>query len=122
MAILEYSIRWCNPNSRVLPSGYSECLDTESGDSFGLTNEVGKHLSLLRINENYVIGSVINGTTTVTGESFASLDLTVSESYTWNWSRANRDPLTFYVAGTPKPSSLTIHGCSAIGRVFCRRR
>ena len=114
-------------NSSSSPSNQNFLTGMDTGDSFGIFADGaangGNGRTLLYAKDGYINGSSINGTTTLTNQSFTSLDLVVGETLTWNWGTANPDSLTFTVsdvAAVPEPSSIAM--ISLAGLAMVRRR
>ncbi len=116
-------------NSSSSPSNQNFLTGMDTGDSFGIytdgTFNGGNGRTLLYAKDGYINGSSINGTTTLTNQSFTSLDLVVGETLTWNWGTANPDSLTFTVsdvAAVPEPSSIAMISLAGLAAMVRRRR
>lgn len=101
----------------ILGSGAFRIFDLVSGDRFGVGNRiVGAEIS---VPDGYISGSMLQGTGTFIGETFATLGV-VPGTYVWEWGSGNSaDSLTLNVL-IPEPSTgmLVIFGLSTM---FLRR-
>ncbi len=87
-----------------------------SGDVFGIGN------TRIVVPDGYVSGSSLTGSSTYSGDSFASLGLTPG-SYTWTWgSGANADSLTLNISAVPEPSSFVFFSLIGLGVTWSRAR
>lgn len=70
-----------------------------SGDSFGVRGEI----DAVSVPNGYVSGTLLSGTWTLPGQSFASLGINEG-TYVWNWGAgANSDSLTINASVAPPP-------------------
>jgi hypothetical protein len=114
------SARFTSPPSFAGPSNFG--LDNQtfassgSGDIFGLFFDSVQ----LVVPGGYVRGDPLSGTSTYSGETFASLDMDIG-SYMWTWgSGATAD--SFKLNVVPEPSTAVLAGLGLIGLASRRRR
>ena len=116
-----FSVRYDSPTDFTGPDnfgpGTTETFATSgTGDIFGL-NFFEKLLFLPR---GYVANTLISGTSTYSGETFATLGMAVG-SYTWTWGSGDTaDSATLNVV--PIPAAVWLLGGGLIGLIGLRRR
>ncbi len=103
------------------PSSIGSGAITHSA-SFGTGNIFGAFSTGVIVPSGYVSKSSLSGTSTYTGQTFATLGLTQG-SYTWTWgSGPTADSLTVNIGAVPEPSeTLAVAGLVCLGVAAMRR-